>query len=44
MRYSVAILIFLAALAAFVILTSEPSECHTDTECMQMHGGSGGPE
>jgi hypothetical protein len=44
MRYSVAILIFLAALAAAAITLSEPRECLTDTECMQMHGGNGDPD
>ena len=44
MRYSVAILIFLAALAATAIVISEPQECVTDTECMHMHGGNGDPD
>lgn len=44
MRYVVAVLILLAAALAIAISTSDPRECLTDTECMQMHGGSGGPE
>lgn len=36
--------------AAVLYLMAEPApepaqvQCHTDTECMLMHGGNGGPE
>jgi hypothetical protein len=40
-----AILLLLAAFAGILAnrLASEP-QCSTDTECMEMHGGDGGPE
>ena len=34
----------LLILAARAIVPAEPCPCATDTECMGMHGGDGGPE
>jgi hypothetical protein len=43
--WSVALIAIVCALCALLVVAwGEAPTCHTDTECMEMNGGDGGPE